>query len=101
ARPKALEQPRQDQGYAIARRYAKIGDDGRLEAATDLHVGDRVLVTLDIDVRRRASYVALEDPLPGVLAPINPEFKSQEVLAGESLGATWFSNYQELPEDRA
>ena len=69
ARPKTLEQPRQDQGYAIARRYAKIGDDGRLSPATDLHVGDRVLVTLDIDARRRASYVALEDPLPGVLAP--------------------------------
>ena len=101
ARPKALEHPRQEQGYALTRRYAKIGDDGRLTTADSLHVGDRVLVTLDVETRRRATYVALEDPLPSVLAPINPAFKSQEVLAGESLGDEWVSDYSELREDRA
>ncbi|MEP6956212.1 MAG: alpha-2-macroglobulin family protein, partial [Chthoniobacterales bacterium] len=30
ARSKLVEQPRQDQGYGLARRYAKIGDDGKL-----------------------------------------------------------------------
>ncbi|MFL6596285.1 MAG: hypothetical protein ACJ8HQ_12650, partial [Chthoniobacterales bacterium] len=40
-------------------------------------------------------------PLPGVLAPINSGFKSQEVLAGESLGADWVSDYSELRQDRA
>src|SRR4029077_513199 len=51
--------------------------------------------------RRRATYVALEDPLPSVLAPINPAFKSQEALAGESLGTDWISDHSELREDRA
>ncbi|MEP6822264.1 MAG: alpha-2-macroglobulin family protein, partial [Chthoniobacterales bacterium] len=101
ARPKTLEQPRQEQGYSLARRYAKIGDDGRLTTAENLRVGDRVLVTLDVDSRRRATYVALEDPLPSVFAPINPAFKSKEVLAGESLGDEWVSDYSELREDRA
>ena len=101
ARPKTLEQPRQEQGYSLTRRYAKIGDDGRLTTADNLRVGDRVLVTLDVNSRRRATYVALEDPLPSVLAPINPAFKSQEVLAGESLGDEWVSDHSELREDRA
>ncbi|MBA2432423.1 MAG: hypothetical protein H0V56_09970, partial [Chthoniobacterales bacterium] len=101
ARPPLAEQPRQDQGFGLARRYAKIGDDGRLSPADDLRVGDRVLVTLEVEVRRRATYVALEDPLPGLLAPINPAFKSQEVLAGEALATAWVSDHHELREDRA
>lgn len=101
ARSKLVDQPRQDQGYALTRRYAKIGDDGRLSPADDLRVGDRVLVTLDVEARRRATYIALEDPLPAVLAPINPAFKSQEVLAGEALGNAWLSDHHELRKDRA
>jgi alpha-2-macroglobulin len=58
-------------------------------------------VTLDIDVRQRATYLALEDPLPSVFEAINPAFKSQEVVAGETLGTDWVSDYRELREDRA
>ena len=100
-RSKLIEQPRQEQGYALTRRYAKLDDSGHLAAADNLRVGDRVLVTLDVETRRRATYVALEDRLPSVLAPINPAFKSQEVIAGESLGNEWVSDYHELRQDRA
>lgn len=101
ARSRLVDQPRQDQGYGISRRYAKLDDNGALSPAENLHVGDRILVTLDIEARRRATYVALEDRLPSVLAPINPVFKSQEVIAGESLGTEWVSDYHELRGDRA
>jgi alpha-2-macroglobulin len=101
ARPNLIERPRQDRGYSITRRYSKLGDDGRLLAAENLRVGDRVLVTLDVDVRRRATYLAVEDPLPAVFEAINPAFKSQEVVAGETLGTEWVSDYHELREDRA
>jgi uncharacterized protein YfaS (alpha-2-macroglobulin family) len=101
ARPRLLEQPQQDRGYTIARRYAKLGDDGRLSAPENLRVGDRVLVTLDIAVPRRATYLAVADPLPSVLEAINPVFKSQEVVAGETLGTEWVSDYKELRTDRA
>jgi len=84
----------------LARRYARVEDDGRLMPATDLHVGDCILVTLDLQVRRRATFVALEDPLPGVFEPLNPAFKSQETLAGETLGTDWISSYQEMRQDR-
>lgn len=101
ARPKLIEQPRQNRGYTIMRRYQKLGDDGKLSAAENLRVGDRVLITLDIAVPRRATYLAVVDPLPGVFEPINPAFKSQEVAAGESLGTEWVSDYKELRTDRA
>jgi len=101
ARSKLIERPRQDRGYSITRRYSKLGDDGRLSAAENLRVGDRVLITLDVQVPRRATYLAVEDPLPGVFEAINPEFESQEVVGGETLGTEWVSDYHELREDRA
>jgi uncharacterized protein YfaS (alpha-2-macroglobulin family) len=101
ARPKLIEQPRQNRGYTITRRYAKLGDDGKLGPAENLRVGDRVLITLDIVVPRRATYLAVVDPLPGVFEAINPVFKSQEVVAGETLGVDWVSDYKELRTDRA
>lgn len=101
ARPKLIAQPAQNRGYTITRRYAKLGDDGKLSAAENLRVGDRVLVTLDIEVPRRATYLAVCDPLPGVFEALNPAFKSQEVVAGETLGAEWVSDYKELRTDRA
>ena len=101
AKPKLIEQPRQDRGYSITRRYAKLGDDGKLSGAENLRVGDRVLVTLDIEVPRRATYLAVEDPLPAVFEAINPAFKSQEVVAGETLGTEFVSDYRELRTDRA
>jgi len=101
ARPKLIDQPRQNRGYDITRSYAKVGDDGRLAAAESLRVGDRVLVTLQISVPRRATYLAVVDPLPGVFEALNPAFKSQEVAAGETLGTEWVSDYRELRTDRA
>ena len=101
ARPRLVEQPRQDRGYGIARKYARVEDSGKLTPATALKVGDRILVTLDLEVRRRATYVVIEDPLPSVFEAINPEFKSQEVAAGETLGSSWISSHQELRQDRA
>jgi uncharacterized protein YfaS (alpha-2-macroglobulin family) len=101
SRPNIIAQPRQDQGYSIRRRYAKVDDDGTLHPLTDPHVGDRILVTLDIVASKPAYYVAVDDPLPAVLEAINPTFKSQETLAGERLGEEWAGDHQELRDDRA
>ncbi len=100
ARPKLVAQPAQDRGYSIARRYQKIADDGTTSDFENGHVGDRVLVQLDIEVRQQAGYVAVDDPLPSIFEAVNPAFKSQEV-AGAPLGRDWISDYSELREDRA
>jgi alpha-2-macroglobulin len=101
AYPPIGDQPAQDRGYALRRTYSKIEDDGTLSDAAGLRVGDRVLVTLDLDVPRRAGYLAIEDPLPAVFEAVNPSFKTQQTRAGEKVGVEWLSDYRELREDRA
>jgi uncharacterized protein YfaS (alpha-2-macroglobulin family) len=101
AYPPLGEQPAQDRGYSIARTYRKIADDGTLGPAEGLRVGDRILVTLDIAARRRATYVAVEDPLPAVFEAVNPSFKTQEMRGAPDAGMDWMSDYRELREDRA
>jgi len=101
AYPPLHEQPAQDRGYLLKRRYARIEDDGTLSEPKELRVGDRVLVTLDLEVRQRANYLAIEDPLPAVFEAVNPTFKTQQTRAGEQLGLSWLSDFHELREDRA
>ncbi len=100
ARPKLIAQPEQDRGYSIRRAYRKIADDGSLGEFAEAHVGDRVLVQLDIEVRHEAGYIAVDDPLPAILEAVNPVFKSQEMAAGP-MTRDWLSDYHELREDRA
>ena len=80
---------------ASVRRYEKVLDDGRLADAKGWKVGDRVLVSLDIQAPRRASYVAVNDPLPAVLEAINPEFKTQDGGNVKTDGDGWWVS--ELP----
>jgi uncharacterized protein YfaS (alpha-2-macroglobulin family) len=101
----ALPQPpRQDRGYAIHRTYAKLDGAGVPGEPRDLRVGDRILVTLEVQAHQPAHYVAIDDPLPALFEALNPEFKSQETgrpaaLPGE--GLDWFSDFRELRADRA
>lgn len=99
--PPLREQPAQDHGYLLKRRYAKVEDDGALSEAKDLRVGDRVLVTLDLECRKDANYVAIEDPLPAIFEAVNPNFETQQTRAGEQLGIAWSGSFHELREDRA
>jgi uncharacterized protein YfaS (alpha-2-macroglobulin family) len=101
AHPQLAAQPAQDRGYALTRRYSKVEDDGSLSDANNLRVGDRVLITLNLEVRKRAAYLAIEDPLPANFEALNPTFKSQATRAGEQLGTNWMSDYHEFREDRA
>jgi uncharacterized protein YfaS (alpha-2-macroglobulin family) len=101
AYPPLGDQPAQDRGYSIARTYRKIADDGALGPAENLRVGDRILVTLEIDARRRATFIAVEDPLPAIFEAVNPSFKTQEMRAAPDGAIDWMSDYRELREDRA
>jgi alpha-2-macroglobulin len=76
--PTVAEQPRQDRGYSVSRSYQKIGDDGKLQPATDLKVGDRILVTLNLKSNRSGRMVAVDDPVPSICEAINPDFRPQE-----------------------
>jgi hypothetical protein len=79
ARPPVGLQPRQDRGFMLQRSYQKMNDDGSLTNLNSLGVGDRVLVTLQLEVRQPAHFVAVDDALPAIFEAINPEFKTQAV----------------------
>jgi alpha-2-macroglobulin len=99
ARPKTLVAERADRGYAITRRYQKINDDGSLSELGEPQVGDRVLVTIRFNAPTRASYVAIDDPLPAVFEGVNPEFKTQQMNV--DLATVWQSDFTEIRDDRA
>ncbi len=92
-------------GYGIVRTYQTVLDDGSLVdvAKGKLKVGDRVLVSLNVQVPADASYLAVNDPLPCVLEAINPDFKTAGTggnVPTDGL-SDWISDFHELREDRA
>ncbi len=97
--PPLGEQPRQDRGFAVSRSYRKIAADGSLQAADNLRVGDRVVVTLRVESIRPAYFVAIDDPLPSILEAVNPAFVSRQ--SGEDTdSAPWLVSHRETRADR-
>lgn len=97
--PPLGEQPAQDRGFAVSRSYRKIDDEGELQEAHDLRVGDRVVVTLRLESAQPAHFVALEDPLPAIFEAVNPAFVSR--ASGESAGMPGLqASHQEMRTDR-
>ncbi len=97
------------QGVKIARQVRNT-DGGR-----EIKVGDMVRVTLTLDIEpgawgRKASYLAVEDPLPAGLTAINTAFKSEEPLdvdpdgewADQTADGAWrlAPNHFEMRDDR-
>jgi uncharacterized protein YfaS (alpha-2-macroglobulin family) len=88
-----------DRGFGIRRRYEKLDPKNHALPVDGLRVGDRVLVTLDIDATDAADWVAIEDPLPAVLEPVQGVFKT-EALGGAPAGDGWTSDFREVRSDR-
>ena len=92
-------------GYVLQRSYQTVHNDGSLgdPAKEKLKVGDRVLVSLDIQVPAPAAYVAINDPLPSVLEAVNPDFQTSGAGGNAPTEGTsdWISDYRELRETRA
>lgn len=78
-RPAHANQPAQNRGYAVSRTYQKINSDGKLGDASDLKVGDRLVVTLQVETARPGHFVAIDDPLPAILEAVNPTLQSRAV----------------------
>jgi uncharacterized protein YfaS (alpha-2-macroglobulin family) len=122
ARSPVAQQPRQDRGFSLQRRYERLDDDNHpwplaesgsyaprstLHAPRPLTVGDRVLVTLNLAVREPARYVAVDDALPSILEAVNPEFKTQAARGPAPAanrysedGGYWMADFHELRKDR-
>jgi uncharacterized protein YfaS (alpha-2-macroglobulin family) len=88
-------------GFGIQRTYERLTPTGELEPAENLRVGDLIVITLEINVLKGNRYLALEDPLPSVFEPVNPEFDTQNSKAGAGGANPWTCDYTELRNDRA
>lgn len=99
--PQLQEMPAQSNGIQISRFYNEIQDDGTLTGTDDLQVGDRVLVTLKVSTGEFAPWVALDDPLPSILEPVNPSFATQRSAAADAVSWNWgFRSHRETRTTR-
>jgi uncharacterized protein YfaS (alpha-2-macroglobulin family) len=64
-------------GFQIQRTFQRLDAQNQPGPVEDLRVGDRVLVTLRIDAAEAAAYVAIEDPLPSILEPVQGVFRTE------------------------
>jgi uncharacterized protein YfaS (alpha-2-macroglobulin family) len=77
-------QPAQARGFVVSRSYRGESSNGRWEGTGDWRVGDRVLVDVVVESETPGFWVAIEDPSPAVLEPVNPYFRAEG-----SGGALW------------
>lgn len=104
AYPPARDFAGENKGYAIERTYQKLLDDGSMQPADNLRVGDMVVITLQIEIGGGDRYLAINDALPSVLEAINPEFDTQSERQGDQLPEgvdAWFCDHREVRADRA
>jgi len=66
--------------------------------ATDLLVGDRIVVTLRVATTRPGNFVAIDDPLPAILEAVNPQFRTQQGAVDTQ--EFWNADYREVRADR-
>jgi uncharacterized protein YfaS (alpha-2-macroglobulin family) len=105
SRPSHPPREKVAQGFRLRRTYQKLGDQQELLGQKDLQAGDRVLVTLEIDVLESTRYVAVDDPLPAVLEIVNPTFRTQQIRAADQAMLEkgtdrWPGSFQEARKDR-
>jgi hypothetical protein len=80
--PKDLDPPPADHGFAVQRRYEPVDDPGDVEQLADgswrIRAGARARVVVTMAAHSRRYHVALVDPLPAGLEPINPALRGSE-----------------------
>lgn len=91
--------PALNRGFALQRTYQRLDDANQPGEARDLRPGDRILVTLQIDAPEDADWVAIEDPVPSILEPVQAVFRTQGTPL-PALAAEWSSDFVELRSDR-
>jgi uncharacterized protein YfaS (alpha-2-macroglobulin family) len=84
----ALFQEGLDAGIQIARRYEPYVEDGSRPAATTYQAGDLVRVTLTLRLTQERRFVAVTDPLPAGVEPVETWFETTAQRLRESTRQT-------------
>lgn len=95
--PKSLKVGAADHGFAVERQYESVDDASDVERLEDgswrIKAGARVRVSLSLVVESRRYHVALVDPLPAGLEPLNPALAVTGALPQDpstARGAGWW-----------
>jgi alpha-2-macroglobulin len=107
--PKSLDLAPMDRGFVVERSYAAVDDAGDVrrdkDGAWHIRAGARVRVRLSMVAPARRYHVALVDPLPAGLEPLNPALAATEAVPDDDEEKTdlttvgWF-DHQNLRDDR-
>lgn len=85
--PRDLKMPAYDAGFAVTRRYEAVDDPADVRRDDDgtwrIKAGARVRVRLEMVAEARRYHVALVDPLPAGLEPINPALATSGALPSD------------------
>jgi len=104
--PTDLDLDPEDRGFAVNRVYMPVGDPGDLTRNDDgtwvAKAGSYVLVRVQVIAPDRRYYVAVVDPLPAGLEPVNERFatSSQAATGGKSRHRWWWWSPWEHEEKR-
>lgn len=88
-------------GYSIHRTYKRMTPSGAIEDVDSFEIGDLVIVDLEISADKFGRYLAIEDPLPSVFEPVNPEISSQNQAKVNAVEMNeWLCDHREMRHDR-
>ncbi|MFL5386840.1 MAG: alpha-2-macroglobulin family protein [Longimicrobiaceae bacterium] len=117
--PRGIDLGPLQQGFAVERTYEPVDAPGDVVHEADgrwrIRAGARVRVTLTMTAPARRLHVALVDPLPAGLEPLNPALRGVEDVPAAAGGRplfvdrggyawwwrTWWYEHQNLRDDRA
>ncbi|HUP20524.1 MAG TPA: carboxypeptidase-like regulatory domain-containing protein [Gemmatimonadota bacterium] len=109
--PATLDAPAANEGFALERVYEAVDDSADVVLEEDgnwsVRAGARVRVQVTLAAEGRRTHVALVDPLPAGLEPLNPELRGSGARvpgqrSGETGGLQWsWFDHQNLRDDRA
>jgi hypothetical protein len=110
--PASAELDAAREGFTVERTYEAVDDSADVRRGPDgawrIRAGARVRVRLTLTAHGRRHHVALADPLPGGLEPLNPELRGTQGEPDDDRddddGTTWRGSWwehQNLRDERA
>ena len=91
------EQPPQQSGYILSRKFEKMDANQMASPVTDLRIGDRVRVIIELTALQNGKYLAVDCPLPALLEPIQQFQKNKGAPADAD---ERFGDHTEIRADR-
>jgi len=95
--PRDLELPAADYGFTVTREYEPVDEEDDVTRDQDgtwhIQAGARVRVRLTLVAPMRRYHVALVDPVPAGLEPINPELAVSESIPEDPRREESYSRY--------